>query len=915
MAASELQEIPLQEELNNKETHIQVVENLEHDAEYGVRLNYDPYPRRTLSELLTRKYLIYQNTAFDATEFIRPFDELLAVPQILRCLQGFKYFRADLNVEILLTANKNVYGTVLVSTLPYLDTIDNGRSDITRQLQAEPHILDISKQEGLTLRLPYVNVLRYIDLDDTNPFKQWRVQITTVAIDTLVTDVDDSFEVEIWANFEKPETALFTDAVFQSKTISRKHANPFVNLVGAVNALGQYMPDMNTVGKYFPDATNLFGQAAAKAPQAAAASVTAASAGSMAYQAVKMGMKGLQALEPKGPSEQVKSQVCPDLNGTSSTVINFLGDPIRGAKKDLPCVRNVFGMDEIISTPAYLDTYSMTVVGDDFTIDCNPNLPGSYFNYFLRMFKYYRTDVKIMIRFTTAPDVTAKIAVKVLPSGVASDHYGDLPFWELSIKGTTDFCCVVPYLENSHWLETYENAQSKVHVSLMRDLPKIYDKNPKVFAHVFLAPSSCRLASLQSPCNPTAQCTFDEAFSDVHTFGGSYQSDFLHGYQSVFELLSRYSTRDVDSALPIYPFPHVINSEMYKYDIFDYLAQLYMFYTGSMDVKYLCEGVAPGTLKMIVGNSNSATFHGNSFRAGNSMSMTSQSVWPVLEINFPFEQVVEFNSLKDPLPTYVPEINLPDAVTEIFIRPGPDFTFLTLAPTPDWADDVEAVFQSSSARLVGHRIFATGIGSVANSVSTIIIPSFPNIAAFNIVLEGYVVRASGLGDATCTIAIGDTPTVANPLIYENVNTSVLGGFVPWYDVYNNGKGESRFRFQRAMVDYTATDWYLRFATTSTTSTFAAYCTVTLVPFASTTMPISPDSGFCDVLLSSGQTVSVTEPLDVVLTSSTLASPLPVHESGIISVDLNTISTTDTLNVTGTLEVSNAPLWVTTYKPQ
>lgn len=911
MAASELQEIPLKEELNNKETHIQVVENLEHEEEHNVRFNYDPYPKRTLSELIGRKYLIYQNVAFNTTEFIRPFDELLSVPQIQRCLQGFRYFRADMNVEILLTANKNVYGTVLVSTLPYLDPIDNGRSDVTRQLQSEPHLLDISKQEGLTLYLPYVNLLRYVDLDDTDPFKQWRIQISTIAIDTLVTDVDSTFEVEIWANFEKSETALFTDAVFQSKTQSMtRHSNPFVNVVSAVNALGQYMPDINTVGKYFPDASTLFSQAAASVPKATAAAATATSVGSLAYQTTKLGLKAAGSLNPKGPSEQIKSQVCPDLNGTSATALNFLGDPVRGAKKDLPIIRNLYDLDQIVSTPAYLDTYTLSTVADDFTVDCNPNLPGSYFGYFMRMFKYYRTDVKVMIRFSTAPDVTAKLAVKVLPTGLASDHYGDLPFWEISMKGTTNFCCVVPYLENSHWLETYESVQSKVHVSLMRDLPKIYDKTPKVFAHVFLAPVSCRLASLQSPCNPTAQCTFQEAFSEVHTFGSSYQSEFLHSYNDVFELLNRYSTRDVDSALPIYPFPHVINSEMFKYDIFDYVAQLYMFYTGSMDVKYLCEGVAPGTLKMVVGNSNSATIHGNSFRSGNSMSLTSQAVWPVLEINFPFEQVVEFNSLKDPLPSYVPEINLPESVTEVFVRPGPDFTFLTLMPTPDWADDIEAVFQSSTVRMFNQAIYS-GMMGVSSGVSSVGLTNFPT-GTSTVTIQGYITRSSGTTDCNASIAIGPTNSATD--IYDNVRSSYLGGVFPWIDVTNSGKNYVPFFFQRCMSGYSGSFW-LRFTTDSPASTFQVRYTVTCVPFYQTIMPISPDSGYCDVLLSSGQTISVNEPIDVVLTSSTLSSPLQVHDSGTVKVDLDTITTQDTLNVTGTLEVSNAPLWVSTYKPQ
>lgn len=906
MAASELSEIPLREELIDKETHIEVVEHIEHDVEYGVRLNYDPYPKRTISDLLCRKYLIYQDTNFSTSAFIRPFDELLDVPQIARCLQGFKYFRSDLNVEILVTANKNVYGTILVSTLPFIDPTDNTRSDITRQLQAEPHLLDISRQEGLTLRLPFVNLTRYLDLDAQQAFKQWRLQVSVVAVDSLVVDVVPSVELEVWANFEQPETALYTDAVFQSRTVSR-HSNPYVNMAGVVNALGQYIPSMSNI------------LTRASSPAVAAAAASTASASTLAYQAMRMGSKAIEALEPKGPSQHVKSQVCPDLNGTSATVLDFLGDPVRGAKKDLPSVRNVYDLETILSTPAYLDTYVLSTVEDDFTIDCDPDLPGSYFNYLLRMFKYYHTDTKIMIRFSTAPDVTAKVALKVLPSGLASDHYGDLPFWEISMKGTTDFCCTIPYLENSHWLETYDKPQAKLHVSLMRDIPKVYDKVPKIFAHVFLAPVNTAVASLQSPCNPTAQATFSEAFAEVHSFGSSYRSEFLHSYSNVFELLARYSTRDVDSSLPIYPYPHVINSEMYKYDTFDYVAQLYMFYSGSMDVKYLCEGVAPETLKMVVGNSNGGTPHGNSFRAGNSMAMTSQSVWPVIEINFPFEQVVEFNSLKDPLPTYVPEINLPDSITEVFLRPGPDFSFFTLAPTPDWADDVSAVFQSGVSRLVGHKIYSGRLLSANGASSSRILNSFPS-GTCTVVLEGYMVRISGSTDCNSSISIAGSTYV--PDIYNALEASVLGTLIPWVDVTNSGKNYSRFSVKRVLSEYPASPWFVRFMTDNGSATFEAYYTITCIPFYTSVLPISPDSGNCDVLLSANQTVSVSgqvevmaaAPLDVNISGSSMTTPLGVHDSGIVPVSLVDINTTDTLNVTGTMSVSNAPLWVTNYRP-
>lgn len=616
----------------------------------------------------------------------------MANTQIQRCLKGFKYLRSDIEVEILITANKNVFGALLVSSLPF-QPYGSPVMNVTRQLQAEPHLLDISKQEALKMHLPYINTQRFYRLTSPQYPRQWKVHIEPLCLDTLTVDTTPGFDMEIWASLVDPQLSLLTDADFQSLAY-RPRLHQFAQ---AVSNLGTIVPfaASNAMGNFMSDMQMPSAATAATAGALGGATMSAASVAGAAFKAYQRSGQANNSCSP------IKQQLCPDLNGAGVTSLSFLGNRMRGDKDDLPDIRNRYDIRDICATPAYLGTFGMSLVTDVQRFSLDPALIGSYFSYFSRMFRYYRCDTKVMFRFTTSPDVVAKFYVKLEPSGFDGAGLGDVPFWEVSTKGTQDFSVVVPYMELFHWLETYQSPQSFMKVGLMRDLDNIYDKRSKIFVSVFLAPVNLSFGAQQSPCNATLQCTFEEAFSSPESFGTSYCSRSMDGPHDVPSLLTRFSSRTSDG-LPIFPFPKRINSAMYDYDTYDYVAQLYAFYTGSVDVKYMAGGVTPpGLLKIAVGNNNLESTNGNTFKAGNSLQLTSQAAYPLLEVNFPYERPWEFDSIDAPLPAYIPEINYPDSITEVFLRPGEDFSFFTLLPTPLFADNFNAVFQSYIPRVTG----------------------------------------------------------------------------------------------------------------------------------------------------------------------------------------------------------------------
>lgn len=827
--AEQFTEINAQNSEQQQLTSIDLIETVDHVDIEQRSIQVDPYPDITPTKLLTRRYLI-DSIIMEPTNHnnvvIEPYRLLLNVPGVKHALKGFKYFSADLEMKIVLSANKNLYGTIVLGTLPQVvKPTPNHYSHVNQLLQMDPHLLDVGRQESIELRLPFLHTKRLTKTSDlSNTFFQlWQVRMQLLGLQSIFSDTPLQVKVDIWANFIDPKCSGLLEGHYQSW-------------------VGHRRPDFMSRIAHF---VNDVGQLARANPFQAIGLTGATAATTAALGAVSSAAKTADTFNrfvTYNKKDEVKPTICPDLNGTGSTSFSFLGDRIRGSKNHLPSFRNVYDISQILSTPSHAYDATLLEQPSNFVFSVDPVHTHSYLQYFMRCFKYWHTDVDVMIRFVCPQDMTFKATIVLLPTGTetVSVSWGDLPNWNVAIKGTTDFCCRVPWMEEHHWLDTDTSLRPKMQISITQDITQVYDVDVPCFVHIFTKPVNTSLGSLQSPCNASTQMTFEEAFSDVTSFGSQYDSEFMGGYRSVYDLLSRFSSRNANLD-NMFPFPRTLTSELWQYDLYDYLSQLYTAYTGSVDVKYMLTGNAPpGLIKFVTGNSHDESVHGNKFKASNSMVLTSQSLWPVLELNFPYERNDEFCLLDSPSPHYIPETNFIEGVSEIFIRPGPDFQFFTLRPTPDWADGNYAVFQSYRPRWIGFKNVAGFATMSEDEVSNHSLNSVDiSNKAFMARISVDCIRISGSDPITL---VGNFSNVA-PTTFNNV---IVHGFLPFRVVLPSGVSHNSVHVEKFIsITEPVEGCFVNMATHSTdaNTSVSVQWTLEIYPFGSSVVPTDPSSNF------------------------------------------------------------------------
>jgi hypothetical protein len=379
----------------------------------------------------------------------------------------------------------------------------------------------------------------------------------------------------------------------------------------------------------------------------------------------------------------------------------------------------------------------------------------------------------------------------------------------------------------------------------------------------------------------------------------------------------------------LFPFPRRLNAELYQYDLYDYVSQLYCFYTGSIDIKY-CFTNAPsnGLLKMVVGNSNADSIHGNKLKAGNSMVLTSQSVWPMVEFNYPFERKVDFDSLDEPSPHYIPEISNIESLSEILVRPGPDFAFFTLMPTPDWSDDY-AVFQSTVSRVSGLTNWAqtsANVGSTSTYSTTL--TGYPDAVAHVVRITANGLRTDGNVDFGFCGALMASSSVDSSA--QNILTNALLPVIGRATDHNNS-GRLSFSCTSHKVLANINGPFKFSARLTAASSVEALVTfvIEVFPFLNTHIPLTPDYAFAAAVpaLPSTIPVSLAQTVDVAVVNSptvSLASPVQIDSSTPVNVSVQepvevdgSVSITGPVTLAGEVPVygslNERPVFVTSYK--
>lgn len=913
-AENQFKDNPITSETTNLTT-LEVMENTEHTALPIVLPLSDPYPDKTPTQMLTRQYLL--NTYVFDTSIRQHFfpDRILRdIPTNAQYLSRFSYFRASVKLRFVIVSTPMLYGALAVSFVPYTKST-TAFSSLHQRSQASMHLLDINQQESMELVLPYVSPKLYWEKGGDDP--SWRVDIAPLFLNALTNNTTLSFTVQVFGSFENIEASGFRpQAVFQSSNRVLDRSSRLGSLAGAATGTISAIANMGT--SWMSSMVNN------PSLPIATSSAVGGTLGAGAFEAAKILAKAMPSQNKPKPIEPCRLDVAPDLNSASGSLsLPMLGDIGPKDHSFLPGLNNISSVRDICMVPT-LHSVQILDYLDPFVLPCHPFCENAYSNYFAPMFKYWRGSTRVLIKFMSAKDVSARVKITLFPTtdpappGGANPYVeGDLPTWVLTVKGSTEWCLEVPYLQTTPWLFTGEYGKYSLAIQLLDPLPQPFDRPVLMPIAVFMsAGSDFQFAGLQS-CVPRAidsdkaqlQCSVASSMMNPQTIGHTHDFPYQGGYTDIYSILTRYSSRDPSPEL-LFPFPILISSlsEQYKLDNFDYISNLFCFYTGDTNVRFLfASGASDGLLRSSVSNSNTDV-SGRQWKAGNSMALTDQTVWPMLEYRYPYLNKMEFDSIRYPNGMFAQEIDHTASLSQMFISAADNFRLLYLLPVPDYfiSSEEKASFQCYTSKTAileavpRQSICKTYAGSCGTASTHLITLDsafdFKKSAYIELTVDVLVPAASGAAEGRVAIQVGSDPSIAVPTDPSNFTMNCLvGGWI----TFDSKNIQSR-TFSGAIVPFELVGpLYLSLSKSPTSPLVYFSWTVRVSPWKDSTVlssiqHVSDTMGMADCLVSpaSGETVFSTDVVN--------AFPIDVSMAGPVSV----VGTDD----------PGKPVWTSQYRP-
>lgn len=861
----------------------------------------DPYPDKTPKHVLERQYLL-STVTLDGSGTItsfRPIDLLLAVPTISEYLKIFRYIRCGIRLEFLMVSTVTQYGVVSISRLPYQIAADAAWKKNNQQLsQANMLLLNVSRQEGAVVELPYLSPKLFLDLSGVIANQpSWRIDLKNLFIDTTTVGTTSSVVLKVFGSLTDVETSgyLSKPAVFQCAGRTIPHRI-------------QQAAAMATAGLGY-----LNSPAARTTAKTIAATGAAIKSGVYVYDSLSGEPVPLNP-EPAGRSEpastSVRMEVAPDLSTPSmQSVRSKLGDDTVAGYVDLPTIDNVEDLTQACQLPTLMRIDPLSAV-TPLDISLDPFTIGTYCSYISPMYKYYRGGTKVMVMFETSPMVSGRVKITLFPAQAAqvgSPDYGDLPQWVVSVSGSEKFCLEVPYLKTTPW-SLVGGFFPTLRIELVSPLPQPFDKTVHIYALTFLGVASdFKFAGLQSfiPSPAVFQCDVRKAFGDSEHIGTTQPHPYQGGVSALSNVLGRYSSR-TPSLTTTFPFPIKILDwdSAAKLDNFDYICNLFMFYTGNVNVRMLfSKGATNGLLRSSVSNSNTSTSTiSNKWKSSNSMAMTDQTVWPMLEYEYPYLNECEFDSIYRPNGMFSQELDSSAVLNEMFLSAGSNFRLMYLMPVPDWFTVAKpvpppAMFQSYP-RYQAHSVIGGSASATTTTGAGTNLGGFDFSKSFTMKLQGSALRTAGTNNQI-TFQISVTTSNASPVVngYQNGVLMTYSGI--WSDPSNNGQNSMDFKVKGSFAGFAALNqnlyvWLKLIDPVTAPTELRVYFNIQVSAYSGGVFLTSPylsteTAGSVDANIT-GSAVST----DVNATIVGATTSIPVTQSGIVTTDTTIVGAT--LNV-------------------
>lgn len=614
-----------------------------------------------------------------------------------------------------------------------------------------------------------------------------------------------------------------------------------------------------------------------------------------------------------------KLDVIPDLSSMTShdgSIFSALGDNISKKNRYLPQLRNITDIKAICSIPTHIGTTTLTTTADSLLIAVDPLIDGTHASYIAKCFKYYRADTKLFFHICCSPLVSGRLRITLYP--VESDDYatpnafGDVPTWIVSVKGPTTWALGVPYLQIHPWQETVtkvSNLQPRLKIELDGDLSQPFDKTCSITVHSFISAGDIEFAGLQS-CSPATNIaefqSVHMAISAAPMLGSSEKFPYMGGVTDIMQMISRFSSR-VPKPQTHYPFPLAPSPTVTLADIdnFDYLSYLYLFYNGDTNIKMVfSKAPTDGVIKSGIRNSFDNPLASPSFKSGNSIVATHQAVWPVLELIYPYQNEVEFDSAYFPRAMYTHVISEDATMAEFYIAPAQNFKLHYLLPVPATFQSFDASFQSVLNATLENTTYRGMIGIQAGLLykSYTLTPLAQDSMCLHS-LQATCRRTSGTVNQGFILSVGKTSITTPPVLSTPSTNVIVAVPLTWTDVSNSGVNMCQAKAKTYYVPKFATTdqpLYLNIVrtTSDTTAEFDFDVVYTQSGISGAIATVSPFDG--DAYTNSVQVLGAVqaEVIDPVMVRNSPSDPFVVElapvESTIPVAVQNSVTTSSTI---------------------
>lgn len=648
----------------------------------------DPYPDKTPRSILSREYLVDQRTLTGTTPVLMfPHTLWRSNTTVSKYLSLFRYYRGDMRVKIQFVSNPMIFGLIGVSVLPYTDSVTEYTTP-QQQSQADMILVDVTEQTSVELDLPYVRPYTFFDRKGDVPDTFWRIVIQPFHLATITSGSPETViattyvtipDIECSGYVPEGQFQMMTQRTAETANLALRFAKGYTGFVAGTMAKSVYdtankaiLSRANGAGDYLAQALgDLWTPSESTDPNTP---------------------NGDVSLQPaSAPSENAKldlfGNICsPALSSTMGTT--RLGDGMATAAGKGPELKNLHHLVDLCSIPTFLASKVFSTQNDFIDISAAPIAPGSHAQYLSRMFRYYRGSCRVYLKFCTSTMVSTRMRITLFPVSPSTGsivNVGDMPTWIHTVRGNFETCLEIPYLAAYPWKLMSDSDHPVLRVEMLTPIPQPFDKVPTVYMAAFVASGpDIAFTGLQSCVPSSLQSLFDSMQTPI-TNGPLLRQDYQGGITSVYQILGRFSSRAVNPATNI-PVPVHISTPAVRdtLDNFDYVSNLYRFFNGECRVKVaFSKGSANGLLRTTIRNTETSAT-GDDFKAGNGLVMSHQAVWPMLDYTYPYQNIVPYNTIRDPIPFFAPFVGFESDVSQFLISATDTYRLHYLMPVPDF---------------------------------------------------------------------------------------------------------------------------------------------------------------------------------------------------------------------------------------